>query len=195
MKSLPPKPPRSAGKSSFGLIDSVKLLNELQLLNGTAFLDVACGAGDYSTALSEIAGENGMVYAIDLWKEGIEILAKRAASKGITNIKACVGDIRSRLPCEDNEIDVCLMATILHEITDDNAFVRTLNEISRVVKRNGFLAVVEFKKIKESPGPRFHVRLSPRAVAEMVSPFGFVNKHLCEIGSSIYLAIFELVED
>ncbi len=62
----------AAGKSSFYLIDSYKLFSELSLKEDTSFLDLVCGRGAYSIAASGYIGEKGIIYAVDLWKEGID---------------------------------------------------------------------------------------------------------------------------
>lgn len=64
--------PAAAGKSSYDLIDIDKFFKELNLQEGIAFLDVACGRGAYCLAASEIIGEKGRVYEVDLWEEGID---------------------------------------------------------------------------------------------------------------------------
>ena len=74
------KEPKGAGKSSFELINSDILTDILTDMlpakPGSVVLDLACGKGIYSLFLSEVVGESGLVYAVDLWKEGIELLGK-----------------------------------------------------------------------------------------------------------------------
>ncbi|MDH3878512.1 MAG: class I SAM-dependent methyltransferase, partial [Desulfobacterales bacterium] len=106
--------PTGAGKNSFGLIDSAKFFQELDLKTGSTFLDVACGWGAYSLAASDIIGKDGQVYAVDLWEEGISSLRKEADSKGIQNLATFVSDVAQNIPVEDDGVDVCLMATVLH---------------------------------------------------------------------------------
>lgn len=65
--------PTAAGKSSYDLIDTDKFFQELDLQTGISFLDVACGRGAYCLTASEIVGEKGRVYGVDLWAEGIEL--------------------------------------------------------------------------------------------------------------------------
>ena len=49
------KPP-GAGKSSFDLIEPSKLLAELQLPKNITFLDLGCGAGNYTLAVAVVLG-------------------------------------------------------------------------------------------------------------------------------------------
>ena len=139
--------PTAAGKSSFDLIDIDKFFKELDLQKGISFLDVACGRGAYCLAASEIVGEKGRVYGVDLWEEGIELLKAAADEKGIGNINAFVSNAGEHIPVADHSIDVCLMATVLHDFVEDQIEKEVLHEIVRVVKPNGILAIMEFMKI------------------------------------------------
>jgi ubiquinone/menaquinone biosynthesis C-methylase UbiE len=182
--------PTGAGKSSFGLIDTVTFFQELDLKKDITFLDVACGRGAYSLAAAEIIGNNGQVYAVDLWEEGIFTLRNEAASKEIGNIKAFVSDVARHIPVEDDCVDVCLMATVLHDLVADQVDQTVLKEIVRVMKTDGTLAIVEFFKKEGPPGPPKPVRLSPEEVDQMLSAHGFQQKRYTDIGPDNYLQIF-----
>ena len=185
------KKPTGAGKSSFDLIDTEKFFQELDLQKGISFLDVASGRGAYSLAVSDIIGSQGSVFAVDLWAEGIDMLKTAAQERGIENITAAVSDVGRRIPVEDRSIDVCLMSTVLHDFVDDRIDRGVLNEIVRVVKPAGRLAVMEFKKIDGPPGPPIHVRLTPENVADMLDPYGFKKEHTVDVGPYNYLILLK----
>ena len=58
-----------------------------------------------------------------------------------------------------------------------------LEEIKTLLKPNGCLAVIEFKKVE---GPPMHIRLSENEVEKMVTRHGFVKKKTVHIGELIY---------
>jgi ubiquinone/menaquinone biosynthesis C-methylase UbiE len=182
--------PTGAGKSSFGLIDAAKFFHELDLQKGVTFLDVACGWGFYSLAASDIVGKEGQVYAVDLWEEGILNLKKEAGSKGFQNMTAFVSDVAQNIPIENDCVDVCLMATALHDFVRDQIDRGAMKEIVRVLKPAGILVIVEYKKRDGPPGPPKQVRLSPQEVDTLVSAYGFRQKRYTEIGDNHYLQIF-----
>jgi ubiquinone/menaquinone biosynthesis C-methylase UbiE len=187
------KRPTGAGKSSFDLIDTEKFFQELDLQKGISFLDVASGRGAYSLAVSDIIGPQGSVFAVDLWTEGIEILKTAAQERGIENITAFVSDVGRRIPVEDQSIDVCLMSTVLHDFVDDRIDRGVLNEIVRVVKPAGRLAVMEFKKIDGPPGPPKHIRLTPEDVADMLAYYGFKKERTVDVGPYNYLMLLNKI--
>jgi len=185
------KKPTAAGKSSFDLIDVDRFFKELNLQEGISFLDLACGRGAYCLAASEIVGEKGRVYGVDLWEEGIELLATAADEKGAGNIEAMVSDAGKRIPVDDRTIDVCLMATVLHDFVEDKIDQAVLPEIERVVKPGGILAIMEFMKTDGPPGPPRHIRLSPEQVDDLLTPFGFKREHYADVGPHNYLLLFK----
>jgi ubiquinone/menaquinone biosynthesis C-methylase UbiE len=194
MTKLHETKPTGAGKNSFGLIDTAKFFQELDLKKGTTFLDVASGWGAYSLAASDIVGKDGQVYAVDLWEEGISSLRKEADSKGIQNLVTFVSDVAQNIPVEDEGVDVCLMATVLHDFVGDKVERQVMKEILRVMKPNGVLAIVEFYKKEGPPGPPKRVRLSPEEVVEILSAYGFKQNRYTEVGPDNYLQIYKRPE-
>ena len=182
--------PTGAGRSSFGLVDTAKFFREIALKKGATFLDVACGWGAYSLAAADRVGENGQVYAVDLWEEGISSLRKEADAKGIQNLAAFVSNVAQNIPVGDDCVDVCLMATVLHDLVADKIEQQVLTEIVRVMKSESTLAIVEYHKKEGPPGPPKPVRLSPEDVDQIVSAYGFKHRRYTEVGPNHYLQLF-----
>jgi ubiquinone/menaquinone biosynthesis C-methylase UbiE len=184
--------PIGAGKSSFDLIDPVLFLDNLPLDRNLVFLDVACGIGNYSLAVADVLGENSFIFAIDLWPDGISSLLKQISKKKIANIWATVGDISKRIPINNQSIDICLMATVLHDLVEVQTQHGALKEITRVLKPGGLLAIIEFIKIEGPPGPPMDIRLTAEEIASIVAPYGFVKEYIKDVGPYNYLAGFIL---
>ena len=182
--------PTGAGKSSFDLIDVDAFFGELNLKKGITFLDVACGRGLYCLKASKIIGSTGTVYGIDLWSEGIEQLRASAIEEHALNIQAFVSDAGRSFPVDNQVVDVCLMATVLHDFVEDKISKEVLHEVVRVLKPGGMLAIVEFKKIEGPPGPPIHIRLAPQEVDDMLGPYGLTKLRLTDIGPFNYLMLF-----
>ena len=153
---------------------------------------MASGRGDYAIAASQTVGDEGLVYAIDLSEEGISTLVEKASAKGIKNIKAIVGDVGKRIPIETHSVDVCLMATVMHEIVQTRAADKALKEAARVLKSHGSLGIIEFNKVDRPPGPPIHIRLTPEEVESIVTPHGFRKEQVIDVGPHNYLITFDL---
>ena len=187
------KEPKGAGKSSFELVDSNMLKNILPVKSGSTVLDLACGKGIYSVFLSEIVGEEGLIYAVDLWKEGIRLLENQIEKQNINNILPLLNDATKQIDIDDYSVDVCLMATVLHDFEEADKTDTVLSEIKTLLKPNGCLAVIEFKKIEGPPGPPIHIRLSEDEVETMLIGYGFKKDKTTDIGDYNYLMTFKSI--
>ncbi|MDA8241645.1 MAG: class I SAM-dependent methyltransferase [Nitrospiraceae bacterium] len=183
--------PIAAGKSSFDLIDPNRLFSELQLRSDTVLLDLACGSGSYSLFASKFIGTDGAIYAFDLWKEGIDHLSRGLAVRQLRQIHAGVADVSRKIPLGDHSVDVCLMATVLHDLIQDKTEEGTLREVKRVLRPDGILAVVEFKKVEGPPGPPLEIRVSPEELEDLLFPYGFGIAKKVEVGPYNYLSVFQ----
>lgn len=181
--------PIAAGKSSFDLVDVPLVFKEIGLNTARSFLDIACGIGRYALAAAPVIGPGGIVYAIDLWEEGITALHEAIKTRAIDNIEPIHGDVSKRLPFDDHSIDICFMATVLHDLVHDNTAKGALPEISRVLRRGGRLALIEFKKIAGGPAPPIEIRLAPEQIESLLFPYGFVTQKLFDTGTSTYCMV------
>lgn len=186
--------PIAAGRSSYSLIDSQLLLSELPLTENIRILDAACGSGAYSIAVAEGLPVGGLIYAVDLWREGIAALKENIKLNNLRNIKAKVVDLRKELPMADDYFDLCLLATVWHDFIAEGTEAAVIKEIKRVLKPSGMLAVVEFKKIDGPPGPPLKIRLSPAELDATLSDYGFKPRKIVDLEPYNYLSLFSAEE-
>ncbi len=185
------KPP-GAGHGTFDLIDRARFLDELRVEKSTALLDIGCGRGDYTIALAGAIGPAGRIYAMDAWEDGLAQVRERAAGLGFGNVKTVLADVNKGIPLPDKSVDICLMATVLHDLLRESTGETALRETARVLRPDGRLAVVEFKKIEDGHGPPRHIRLSEEEVGAVLASFGFKAGPASEMGPYHYLIIATL---
>ena len=181
------KNPHGAGKSTFELVDLERVLQALRLTRQTVFLDLGCGVGNYTVPVAEAIGRLGRVYGVDAWQEGLDELKKKASAKGLHNIETIHADLNEHIPLGDREVDVCFMATVLHDLLRDDSGEKVLREIDRVLKPGGRLSIIEFKKVEDGPGPPLSVRLSPEETEKVVVPIGFIKERIIDLGPFHYM--------
>ena len=100
-------------------------------------------------------------------------------------------DAGGRLPLAPQSMDLCLMATVLHEFVADGIADKVLQQVAEVLKPQGIAAVVEFKPQAGPPGPPRRVRLFPEEVAARLQPYGLTPcSEVTDLGPQIYLAQF-----
>ncbi|MBU1233124.1 MAG: class I SAM-dependent methyltransferase [Proteobacteria bacterium] len=180
----------AAGKKSFPLIDLEILLTSLPIEKDSVILDVACGSGAYVLAMAPLC-PNGKIFAFDLWEAGVEELINKVMTKVFTCVVPRIADPCS-LPLGNGTIDICLMATLFHDLVQKGSDRDSLREIGRVLKPDGLLAVVEFKKIVAHPGPPLEISISPARLDKILRFSGFTSASTqkIDLGVYTYLALY-----
>jgi ubiquinone/menaquinone biosynthesis C-methylase UbiE len=114
----------------------MEIVEEAGIKPGFKVLDYGCGPGGYIAPVSELIGENGRLYALDVMPIAIEMVEKLAAKKKLTNVKSILSDCETGLP--DNSLDVVLLYDVFHDLEDPNS---VLKELHRVLKPEGTLSL------------------------------------------------------
>jgi ubiquinone/menaquinone biosynthesis C-methylase UbiE len=138
------------------LLPPVETLQKLHLQSGQTFLDIGAGIGYFSFPALAIVGPNGNVIAADTSVEMIDELRRRTTESGAALTITRSEEYSIGLP--DCSIDVALLAFVFHEIENSDLL---LKEIWRLLKPNGTLAIIEWKKENTEKGPPLQSRISP----------------------------------
>jgi ubiquinone/menaquinone biosynthesis C-methylase UbiE len=182
--------PPGAGKSSYELIDHPRFWSAISLEPGMTVLDLACGAGCYTMEIADRIRPDGRLIAIDLWEEGIAQINRWAQTKE-AEIETHVTDASKKLPVADHCVDLCLMATVLHDLVHDGCARTALKEVARVLKPAGILAILEFKKQDGPPGPPKAIRLRLEEVSMLLMPVGLVRfGPVVDLGPDLWFSQF-----
>ena len=121
-------------------------LNRIGIHQNDTICDIGAGSGVFT--LPAAAMTKKTVFALDMDEEMLAEIRKKAKNEGIQNIELIkVFDDHFAVP--DNMIDIILMVTVLHEITNTGVF---LEEAKRLLKRHGKIALIEFHKYTTKMG-------------------------------------------
>jgi len=168
-----------SGKGSGSFVDTNKVIS-LLLKKDEVFLDIGCGPGDYLTVASKIT-KNAI--GIDVDKESIEKV-KKLRFNGIFS------DATKKIPIKNVSVDAVLMSNVLHGFVVNKTEKQVMNEIIRVLKKNGKLGLVEFKKDSKR-GPSEKIKLSVEQMINILKIYGFNSYSYYEVGESNYFMIFQ----
>jgi len=117
------------------------LLEALKLKAGDVVADIGAGTGYYSWRMAKDVGEKGLVYAVDIQQEMLDLIAKRMAERRITNVKGVLGTITDpMLPALS--VDLVLLVDVYHEF--DHPF-EMMQAICQALKPGGRVVFVEFR--------------------------------------------------
>jgi ubiquinone/menaquinone biosynthesis C-methylase UbiE len=117
------------------------LMPALKLKHGDAVADIGCGSGYYTRRLAHAVGTNGVVYAVDIQQEMLDLLTNKLAGEKIFNVKPVFGTVTDpKLP--PAKVDLILLVDVYHEF--DQPFEMT-QAMTLALKPGGRLVFVEFR--------------------------------------------------
>ena len=117
------------------------LLSELALKPGMVVADIGAGTGYIARRMATLVGPSGVVYAVDVQPEMVEMLKALAARAGLAQVKPLLGGADDvRLPAAS--VDLAIMVDVYHELE----FPReVLASIVRSLKPGGRVVFVEYR--------------------------------------------------
>jgi len=125
-----------------------KVLEALQIGEGTTVADVGAGVGYFTWRLAERVGPKGKVIAVEIQQKMLDLLADNLKKRNLTNVEMVLGEARDpRLP--QGALDLALLVNTYHEFSEP---VSMMTAIHRALKPSGRLVLVEYRK--EDPRPQ-----------------------------------------
>ena len=108
---------------------------------GQTVCDMGCGNGFYTLQLAKLVGPKGLVYAVDIQPEMLQMLARNAAEARLTNVRPVLGTpVDPRLPA--GRIDMVLCVDVYHEFSHPEPM---LARIRASLADGGQLVLAEFR--------------------------------------------------
>jgi len=135
-------------------IESPKILKQVRphIETGQVVADLGCGWGFYTFALADLVGPQGTVYSVDLSKNCIQTIQKKADKRGYHNIRAFASTAANLSFIQDRSVDFVFANGLLCSMELDRG--SAVQEMKRILK----------------PGKKAYVSLGAPP------PFGLVNQ-------------------
>lgn len=177
--------------SGLALIDPHVIFEKMGLQKGMRIADFGCGrTGHFVFAASRQVAETGVVYAVDILKDVLENIKSRIRSEGYDNVQTIWSDIerlgKTAIPAET--LDAGFFVNVVSRLGSQSAAV---GEASRLLKKNGLLAIIEWAKPLGTLGPSPERRLEPSKVAELARAAGLELVENFAAGDYHYCSIFK----
>ncbi|MCX6813061.1 MAG: class I SAM-dependent methyltransferase [Candidatus Azambacteria bacterium] len=172
-----------------GFINIEKIIDQLDIKPNMAIADFGAGHGFFSVVFAKKVGSSGQVFAIDILPQTLEAIRSKAKLEGLFNIKIIRGNLEkpNGSTLGDASCDMVFVANVLFQVSDR---LELINEAYRILKKDGELAVVEWKPYI-ALGPKKERRLSEEEVKQLITPKGFGEPKQIDAGSHHYGFVFK----
>jgi ubiquinone/menaquinone biosynthesis C-methylase UbiE len=112
-------------------------LEQFGIHNGDTVVDYGCGTGRYLRKASELTGDSGKVYAVDIHELAVKAAENQARKHGLKNIIPLATDGKnSEVPAHCADLIYAL--DMFHMVGNTTAF---LSDLHRIVKSSGVLVI------------------------------------------------------
>ena len=190
---------RIQGRSTESFLDARDVISRLNLKGNEVFMDAGCGDGHVSMEAYDMLGKEATIYSVDVYGPSIEDMEKEVEEKGIKNIIPIQSNIAERIALEDDTVDICLLINVFHHFVAMEENDEAIEELKRIIKPGGKIAVMDYKKMDTGYGPPLRVKSSPEELEKMFAKHGLKMMQLdTEVGEDLeqgckshYLIIFE----
>ncbi|MHB1420084.1 MAG: class I SAM-dependent methyltransferase [Bacillota bacterium] len=169
------------------ILDPARVLASLNLAAGMHVADVGCGTGYFTLPMAEAVKETGKILAVDISRELLDYAEEKLSAARISNVEFITSEETS-IPVPEGAIDAAFVANVLHEVNGQTAF---LLEIRRLLKGQGALLVVDWKKEETPIGPPLEDRLSPEQVVGLAELAGYGVQAVSDVGIYHYAVLFK----
>lgn len=117
-----------------------EIMKALKIKPGMTIADIGAGSGYFTRRFAKAVGPNGKVYAVDISRDILEYLKKRAEKEGLNNIEVVVDKPDDpMLPA--NSLDLAFFGEVTHHIAHRSDFFR---KIYADLKPDGRMAIIDF---------------------------------------------------
>jgi len=158
-------------------------LRRLGVERGDRVIDVGAGSGYFALPASEMVGEEGEVFAVDIQSAAVALIERKRAASGRDNLHAILST-EEGLGLSDGVGSLALMYTVLHEVEDK---ARMLRDLHRALKPGGRIAIIEFLK-GAAFGPPSSERIGEGEIIALLGEAGFSKPSVRRWSAAHYLA-------
>jgi predicted methyltransferase len=169
----------------------LQIVQAARIHRGATVADIGSGTGLFSMLLAEQVGPRGKIYAVDIVKEFLTHIERRAAQTGRRNVQTVLCTERSvELPI--HSIDLAFLCDVYHHFEYPQS---SLASIHQALRPRGEMVVVDFKRVpgKSSDWTMNHVRAGQEVVEEEIAAAGFKKIDQADVLKDNYVVRFRKI--
>jgi ubiquinone/menaquinone biosynthesis C-methylase UbiE len=160
-----------------------RILTEIGLKPGMIFVDVGCGQGFFTIPAARIVGETGKVGALDISQTNIDKLKQKVVKAGLKNVLLKTGKAEDITLCKANA-DIVFFGIVLHDFENPE---KVIQNARIMLKPDGKLIDLDWKKKAMSLGPPLPIRFSEAKARDLITANGFKVESIQNNGMYHYI--------
>jgi ubiquinone/menaquinone biosynthesis C-methylase UbiE len=160
-----------------------RILSDIGLKPGMTFMDVGCGQGFFTMPAARIVGETGKVCGIDISQTNIDKLKAKVVKAGLKNVLLKTGKAEELILCKAC-VDILFFGIVLHDFESPD---KVLANARVMLKPNGKLIDLDWKKKAMEIGPPLPVRFSEAKARQLIVESGFKVESIQNNGTYHYI--------
>jgi ubiquinone/menaquinone biosynthesis C-methylase UbiE len=149
------------------------------------FIDIGCGDGFFSVLAAKKVGSTGKVFAVDIDASAIKKLEQKTEAEGLKNVFAKVGKAEDTVFCTGCA-DFIFYSMDLHDFSEPT---KALKNARQMMKANGQLIDLDWKKLNMPFGPPIAIRFNEEKASNLLRSAGFTITDIRDAGPYHYLIV------
>jgi len=147
----------------------LKIIKNLNIENGMVVADIGSGGGYFANEFSKKVGPKGKVYAVDVNEKSLDFISDNLEKKGIKNIEIKLANPYN-LDLPGKSVDLFFLRNVFHHLPEP---VEYFKNIKKILKDNGTIVIIDYKKKKFSFTGLFGHYTSKNTLIETMDSAGF----------------------
>jgi ubiquinone/menaquinone biosynthesis C-methylase UbiE len=163
-------------------------MDALSIAEGSVVADIGAASGWFTIRLARRVAPSGKVYAEDIQPQMIEVIRRRVQRENLGRIvEVTPGTAEDpRLPA--NALDAVLIVDTYYEMEQP---VTLLQNVTRALKPNGKVGIINFTKAGGGPGPPMEQRIDAERVIRDANAAGLRLLARPDMLRYQYMLVFE----
>jgi len=175
------------------LFDINLILNKIGITEGWQVLEAGCGQfGHFVFPSAKLVGKQGKVFAVDILKTHLEEIERQKRTDVLPQIETIWTNLEvwqgTKIPA--GTLDAVLLVNTLNQTAKRSD---ALKELTRVLKRDGKLLIIEWKEHDLLFGPKPEKRINRENLKNLAPKLGLKLIEEFEAGTMHYALIFKKI--
>lgn len=173
------------------MFNPAKVISSINIQKGQVVADFGAGSGFFVIEAAKQVGPDGVVYAIDILEEPLEVISAKANALQIFNIKPIKSDLESEKgsTLEPASCDLVIISNILFQIKNPQ---RIIKEAERILKQNGRVLIIDWYPEKMISKEE-HSPLTPEEIKQLAEKNNLKLLSQFEPGPTHYGLLFQKI--